>query len=720
MSKKTANITIRPSNAPNLTQHPPRSPRALFALCALGILTCFVFSSGAQEVTIPDPGLNAAIRQALQKPNGPLTEPDLLGLTFLSAGGRSISNVTGLEFARNLSILDLDHNSITNFPIAGALTNLTILDLFENQLTGFVLSNSLPKLNILDLAFNSLAQCSLPAGLTNLDTLFLEGNVLKSFTLPAGLNKLRQLDLTANGLNTFALPANVTNLVNFLCFANQLTNLTLPPNLSGLGNLDLDFNHLRSLDLPAGLTHLSSFTARDNQLTNLTFRADMTNLTFVDLEDNQLAKLALPEGLTQLNFLRVPHNKLTSFALPPGMTNLTELFLQNNQLTNISLSSDLIHLVQLDLRINNLTSLTLPPDMTNLVTLGLDNNPLTTLVLSESLAATNLAVTVAALKSRDVQVFTYPLFVQLAPVRQQPIGAFRFSIVGPPGDYTVLSSTNLATWSVLGSSSLPLGTIIVTDTTSQFSPQKFYRALRQNPPDNMVFIPPNTFTMGSPTNELHRQLNEGPQTVVTLTHGFWIGKFEVTQAEYLSVMHTNPSYFLGDLNRPVESVTWSDAANYCAKLTTRELAAGHIPPGSRYRLPTEAEWECAARAGTTTRFSYGDDPDYTNLTNYAWYILNSGFPGLLTLHPVGQKLPNPWGLYDMEGNVWEWTQDWLGDLPGGSVIDPTGPPSSLMGKVVRGGSYDFDVTDCRSARRYFSVGDDTDIGFRVVLVIGTQ
>ena len=175
--------------------------------------------------------------------------------------------------------------------------------------------------------------------------------------------------------------------------------------------------------------------------------------------------------------------------------------------------------------------------------------------------------------------------------------------------------------------------------------------------------------------------------------------------------------------KPFE-VSWTDATNYCGLLTQQELAAGRIPFGSQYRLPTEAEWECAARAGTTTRFSYGDDPDYTSLTNYAWFILNSGFPSLLTLHPVGQKLPNPWGLYDMAGNVWEWTQDWLGDLPGGAVTDPQGPLTNPIGwKVVRGGSYDFDVTDCRSARR-FSFGshpalNDTDIGFRVVLVIGT-
>jgi formylglycine-generating enzyme required for sulfatase activity len=224
---------------------------------------------------------------------------------------------------------------------------------------------------------------------------------------------------------------------------------------------------------------------------------------------------------------------------------------------------------------------------------------------------------------------------------------------------------------------------------------------------------------GSPTNELHRDENEGPQTTATLTRGFWIGKYEVTQGDYLAVMNTNPSVFPGDLSRPVSSVSWHDATNYCWILTQRELAAGRIPAGSEYRLPTEAEWECAARAGTSTRFSYGDDLNYTSLTNYAWFASN----GNLTVHPAGQKLPNPWGLYDMEGNVWEWCQDWLGDLPGGAVTDPQGPSSNPIGwKVIRGGGYDFGESDCRSARRYFfgshSALNDSNLGFRVVLVMG--
>jgi len=145
------------------------------------------------------------------------------------------------------------------------------------------------------------------------------------------------------------------------------------------------------------------------------------------------------------------------------------------------------------------------------------------------------------------------------------------------------------------------------------------------------------------------------------------------------------------------------------------LAAGRIPAGSRYRLPTEAEWECAARAGTSTRYSFGDDPDDNDLGRYAWTTGNTG----LTVHPVGQKLPNPWGLYDMYGNVWEWTQDWLGPLPGGAVTDPQGPASNEIGwKVTRGGS--FDQGDYRSATRYFYGNHpalkDWNLGFRVVLV----
>lgn len=299
------------------------------------------------------------------------------------------------------------------------------------------------------------------------------------------------------------------------------------------------------------------------------------------------------------------------------------------------------------------------------------------------------------------------------------------NITGTTGSvYAVQSTTDLAqtnSWATTALVQLPTTNYLFVDTSSALGTRKFYRALLQTSPSNMVFVPAGTFTMGSPTNELSRAVDESPQTRVILTHGFWIGKFEVTEREYLSLMNTNPSFFPDDLNRAVSSVSWLDATNYCAKLTQQELAAGHIPPGTAFRLPTEAEWEYAARGGTSTRFSYGEDPDSSSLTNYAWYFSNAA----LMVHPVGLKLPNPLCLYDIQGNVWEWCSDWYGQLPGGVQIDPKGPASNPIGmKVMRGGAYDYFDSDCRSARRLFfgfsPFLTDTDLGFRVVLAVEAQ
>ena len=297
------------------------------------------------------------------------------------------------------------------------------------------------------------------------------------------------------------------------------------------------------------------------------------------------------------------------------------------------------------------------------------------------------------------------------------------TINGLPGDTNEIQSSKTlgegAVW-------IPLTNVVLTasvlewyDRISAVGTKGFYRAVllgagqRPTPGTRFVWLPAGRFTMGSPDSEQDRESNEGPQMLVTLTRGFWMGRYEVTQGEYQLVMGSNPSLLVGDTNRPVENVSWHDATDYCGRLTLQERAAGRLPAGWEYRLPTEAQWEYAARAGTTNRFSFGDDPGYAELGSYAWYSAN----GRGTTQAVGGKLPNQWGLYDMYGNAWEWCLDWYGTYAGGTAIDPQGPSTGSL-RVYRGGSFLQDAQFCRSSYRdgYGPGNRYLQRGFRVVLV----
>jgi formylglycine-generating enzyme required for sulfatase activity/microsomal dipeptidase-like Zn-dependent dipeptidase len=245
----------------------------------------------------------------------------------------------------------------------------------------------------------------------------------------------------------------------------------------------------------------------------------------------------------------------------------------------------------------------------------------------------------------------------------------------------------------------------------------------QNPdPAHLAWINPGTFMMGSPTNEMDRDPDEGPQTQVTLSQGFWMSKHETTQEEYLAVMGSNPSFFTGNLKHPVEMVPWDDATTYCARLTDRERAVGQLPVGYEYRLPTEAEWEYACRAGTTTATAYGDslgsaEANFDGDFPYGGAHLGSY---LQATTPVGSYPPNAWGLYDMHGNVREWCLDWYGVYPGGSVTDPRGPLTDPF-RGIRGGDWISHGRNSRSASRYHADPGKVingGYGFRPVLAQG--
>jgi formylglycine-generating enzyme required for sulfatase activity len=321
-------------------------------------------------------------------------------------------------------------------------------------------------------------------------------------------------------------------------------------------------------------------------------------------------------------------------------------------------------------------------------------------------------------------------------------GSVRLRITGDVGSAcTIQWATNLYgtnNWQFLTNlTPLSSSPYLVADTHVVTAP-RFYRAFAQQVPTNLVWIPPGTFVMGSPSSEAQRY-SEETQHTVTLTKGFYMGKYAVTQGEYLALMGSNPSYFTTrdyygnpispDLNRPVEQVSWIDATNYCAHLTQQEQAAGRLPTGWVYRLPTESEREYACRAGTTTAFHYGNalHGGMANFYDY-WeynasigdiYVSSPAVPFLGRTTTVGSYQPNGWGLHDMHGNVWEWCRDWYGSYPTGSVTDPPGPASG-SDRVIRGGGWNSNADGCRSAPR----GHDypslrySSIGFRVVLAPG--
>jgi formylglycine-generating enzyme required for sulfatase activity len=220
---------------------------------------------------------------------------------------------------------------------------------------------------------------------------------------------------------------------------------------------------------------------------------------------------------------------------------------------------------------------------------------------------------------------------------------------------------------------------------------------------DLVYIPGGTFLMGS-----DQKSTEQPVHQVTV-RSFWMGKTPVTQEQWVEVMGDNPSYFKGSA-KPVEQVNWHQAKEFCERVSKNT--------GHQVRLPTEAEWEYAARGGTTDEYSFGDDR--RKLVEYAWFDVNSEGQ----THPVGQKKPNPFGLYDMHGNVWEWVEDhWYDDYKGAPTDGSawlTGGNSAL--RVLRGGSWYFIDLILRSANRDsdFPAYRLNDFGFRVVVGAQTQ
>ena len=226
----------------------------------------------------------------------------------------------------------------------------------------------------------------------------------------------------------------------------------------------------------------------------------------------------------------------------------------------------------------------------------------------------------------------------------------------------------------------------------------------------LVAIEPGTFMMGSPASEAGRNRDETPHRV-TLSKRFYMGRFEVTQTEWQMVMRSEPSHFQGCSLCPVETVNFYDVDEFISRLNARSVAM-------RFRLPTEAEWEYACRAGTTTAYAFGDRltiQDANVLTAPASGEALTPGVGPYRTRIVGSYHPNAWGLHDMHGNVWEWTNDFYGPYDTRAAVNPRGPEVGPR-RVIRGGSWYFDAASARCALRYTHEPDERgfSLGFRIV------
>ncbi len=277
-----------------------------------------------------------------------------------------------------------------------------------------------------------------------------------------------------------------------------------------------------------------------------------------------------------------------------------------------------------------------------------------------------------------------------------------------PGDYTV---------------TLTISTEYGTDTETfhgMIHVENLVIPLSEEVSMEMVYCPPGTFRMGRTPDEQDSETREDARHEVRLSSGFYIGRYEVTKEQWETVMGTSPwsgeDYVLDTPASPAVWISFNDAGGFIAALNALDPSQGV------FRLPTEAQWEYACRAGAQTRFYWGDDVEYTEINDHVWYKVNADDAGERYAHEVGRKQPNSWGLYDMSGNVYEWCQDWFGGQYGSeNIIDPIGPESGFS-RILRGGSWSVDARKCRSAHRYDADPDqsDYDFGFRVVRLLSSE
>ncbi len=447
--------------------------------------------------------------------------------------------------------------------------------------------------------------------------------------------------------------------------SRNIANLTGLEYCSHITGLDLSGNDIQNVGPLANLDTLQQLNVRDNQIADIGPLALLDKLVQLDLSGNQIEDVAALSDLLALEWLYLGDNRIDDIGALSGLTLLIELGLGGNLLDDLGPLAGLVDLNLLHLGNNRIEDLGPLQGLTNLKELYLNDN------LVRDVAA------LVPLKKLTYVNLLGNMLGQDALCRDIPL--------------LQLNATQVQFEGTCGIIQLPGGV-----------------------PLDMVYVPQGEFQMGSFPGEQDAMANELPQHRVVFSQGFWMSKYEITKRQWQAVMNTAPwsgeAYVLNDLDSPAVFVTWHDARAFAAALSAYT--------GMTLRLPSEAEWEYAARGGTNTRFYWGNDPTWTEIYDYAWMFWNTMNINEGYAHVVGQKLPNAYGLYDMSGNVSEWCEDDYHDSYTGAPDDGSAWVDAPRGaeRLVRGGDWAYANDLCRMAARW---NRDPSIkavnhGFRVV------
>ncbi|MBQ7589463.1 MAG: leucine-rich repeat protein [Verrucomicrobia bacterium] len=589
---------------------------------------------------------------------------------------------------------------------------------------------------------------------------------LQNITIPDKVTEIGDCTFKhCSGLTNVVIGKNVTSIASsaFECCV-ALGSITLPDSVTSIGDSAFFISGLKNITIPSGVTFIGDYAFTDCALmTNVTILGNITKIgdfTFGDCR--RLESMTLPDSITEIgesSFLNC--RSMKNITIGRNVTKIKEeAFVNCRGLESITIPDTVAEIGRsVFLGCSSLKEILVVPDNLNYRSVDgvLFNKDKTVLVQYPEGKGEDTYTIAASVKKIGDFAFADcgKLETILIPDNVTEIGENAFlnckglkyitigrgvtkikerAFVGCSGLTSITIPDNVREmggslfWgcSSLASIDIPEN-VIFTDggnnaqisETAVIRPGRNYTIPLSKPVElDMVWIEPGTFLMGSPESEMGHRDDETLHRV-TLTKGYWIGRYEVTQAQYESLMGVNPSMIKG-LDHPVELVTWKDASAFCAKLTETEREAGRLPDGYEYNLPTEAQWEYACRAGTTSSLNSGKEITSLygicdNVNEVGWYGQNSKKRS----HPVGRKKPNAWGLYDTIGNVCELCRDSRVVYTTDPMTDPVGSTEPDGEKQLKGEGYRSDAKYCRAATRNFvhSISYcDPFVGFRVALV----